>query len=390
MDKNAASPIEQSIKRTKLEGFVDKNSGRVENDFMRSHQSQSLHPITALSLITLFGLCSNSGEAKDFNPDNPLNPPAPVYWCPSKMPDQQISTKKSSGCQPLYDKEAENSFQQKARAQGFDLPEREPIKIVELQNAASQFADRYRNFLSCCTLDEDATATITDLIDEANHILKAVQQKGIFNSSGFGIGSGGDGLGGGPGQSPKLGTFARQWTLSEIVGTVARARNDLSALSTKLEKLNEDRQALEKADYEASGRERSRIEEEENAIRREFTPKKPAASAPTGMEIQDTTLPSRIGGDIEDTKLNPNFGADIGYSVSPYSNVGESLRPRRGDDVQDSNIPHRPGTDLQDTTIPNSTGFEIDKTQNPDGSSTIQRRGVGPTIGDSDLNRKRR
>lgn len=359
---------------------------------MRTQHTLSLHIFIVVSFFILVGLFLNSGEmeAKDFSPDNPLNTPAPVYWCPSKTPDQQISTKKSSGCLPLYDKEAEDLFLEKARAQGFDFPERQPIKIVDLQNAASQFADRYRNFLSCCTTNSDATGKIADLIDEANHILKAVQQKGVFNSSGFGVGSGGDGLGGGPGESPKLGTFARQWTLSEIVGTVARARDDLSSLSMRLEKLNEAQQSLGNADYEASGRERLRIQEEEEAIRREFKSKKPAASAPTGMEIQDTTLRSRIGGDIEDTKLNPNFGADIGYTVSPYSNVGESLRPRRGEGIQDSTIPSRPGTDLQDTVIPNSTGFEIDKSQNAEGSSTIPRRGIGPSIGDSDLNSKRR
>jgi hypothetical protein len=108
------------------------------------------------------------------------------------------------------------------------------------------------------------------------------------------------------------------------------------------------------------------------------------------MEIQDTTLRSRIGGEIEDTKLNANFGADIGASVSPYSNARESLRPRRGDDIHDSQLPHRPGTDFQDTVIPNSTGFEIDNVQNRDGASTSPRRGVGPSIGDSDLNRKHR
>ncbi len=356
----------------------------------------------AISLVTLVGLFLNSvaTEAKDFNPDNPLNAPAPVYWCPSKTADQQISTKKGSGCQPLYNQQADESFRQRARQQGFDLPDRDPIKIVELQNEASKFSDRYRTFLSCCLTGSDAPTEIVDLIDEANHILKAVQQKGIFNSSGFGVGSGGSGgpgdgagsggLGGGPGQAPKLGTFARQFTLSEIVGTVAGARDDLSSLISRLEKLNEAKQTLGSADYEASGRERLHIQDEEDAIRRDFKSKIPPASAPTGMQIQDTTLRSRIGGDIEDTKLNPNFGADINYSVSPYSNVGESLRPRRGNDVQDSNLPHRPGTDLQDTVIPNSTGFEIDKSQNPDGSSTIPRRGVGPSIGDSDLNSKRR
>jgi hypothetical protein len=375
---------------------------------MRTQHSISLHLVTAISLVTLLGLFLNSEEtaAKDFNPDNPLNAPAPVYWCPSKTPDQQISTKKGSGCQPLYNQQADESFRERARQQGFDLPDRDPIKIVELQNAASKFSDRYRTFLSCCLTGSDAPIEIVDLIDEANHILKAVQQKGIYNSTGFGVGSradgspgsgpgdgsvaGSGGLGGGPGQAPKLGTFARQFTLSEIVGTVARARDDLSSLVTRLEKLNEAKQTLGSADYEASGRERLHIQDEEDAIRRDFKSKIPPASAPTGMQIQDTTLRSRIGGDIEDTKLNPNFGADINYSVSPYSNVGESLRPRRGNDLQDSNLPLRPGTDLQDTVIPNSTGFEIDKSQNPDGSSTIPRRGVGPSIGDSDLNSKRR
>jgi hypothetical protein len=132
------------------------------------------------------------------------------------------------------------------------------------------------------------------------------------------------------------------------------------------------------------------IQEEEEAIRKYFGSKKPPSSAPTGMEIQDKTFRSRIGGEIEDTNLTPNFGADIGYSVSPYSNVGESLRPRRGDAIHDSQLPYRPGLEGQDTTIPNSTGFQIDQAQNPDGSSTLQRRGAGPAIGDSDLNSKRR
>lgn len=342
-----------------------------------------------LFLIVPF-LCLEQADAKDFNPDNPLNQPAPVYWCSSKTPDQQISTKKSSGCEPLYDQQTAESFRGSARQQGFDLPDRDPIKIVELQNAASKFSDRYRTFVSCCMTDNSAPAEIVDLIDEANHILKAVQQKGIFNSAGFGVGSGPGGLGGGSAQGPKLGTFARQFTLSEIVGTVAHARADLFRLKGRLEKLNEAQQGLSEVDYETSGRAKAQIQEDEEAIKKDFKAKRPPSSAPTGMEIQDTTLRSRIGGDIEDTKLNANFGADIGASVSPYSNVSESLRPRRGDDVHDSVLLHRPGVDLQDTVVPNSTGFEIDKSQNPEGASTIQHRGIGASIGDSDLNSKKR
>ena len=356
---------------------------------MSKRHSVSSYGRPFLFLIVPF-LCVEQSGAKDFSPDNPLNPPAPVYWCSSKTPDQQISTRKSSGCEPLYDQQAAESFRESARRQGFDLPDRDPIKIVELQNAASKFSDRYRTFISCCLTDNSAPAEIVDLIDEANHVLKAVQQKGIFNSAGFGIGSGNGGLGGGSAQGPKLGTFARQFTLSEIVGTVAHARADLFRLKGRLDKLNEAQQGLSEVDYEASGRAKVQIQEEEEAIKREFKAKRPPSSAPTGMEIQDTTLRSRIGGDIEDTKLNSHFGADIGASVSPYSNVGESLRPRRGDDVHDSKLPHRPGVDIQDTSMSSSTGFEIDGAQNREGTSTLPRRGIGASIGDSDLNNRRR
>ena len=349
-------------------------------------------------------LCLEQTDAKDFNPDNPLNQPAPVYWCSSKTPDQQISTKKSSGCEPLYDHQAAESFRETALQRGFDLPDRDPIKIVELQNAASRFSDRYRTFVSCCLTDGNAPEKVVDLIDEANHILKAVQQKGIYNSAGFGIGSradgspgigpgdgsGSGGLGGGAGRGPKLGTFARQFTLSEIVGTVARAREDLFRLNERLDRLNEAQKNFGEVEYEHSGRARLQIQDEEEAIKREFKSKKLPSAAPTGMDIQDTTLRSRIGGDIEDTRLNANFGADIGASVSPYSNVNESLRPRRGEDAHDSQLPHRPGADIQETSMSSSTGFEVDRAQNREGTSTLPRRGVGATIGDSDLNSKKR
>jgi hypothetical protein len=366
--------------------------------------SQWIVLISSLAFFLSCFLNSPASKAKDFNLDNPLNTPAPIFWCPGKTQDQQIATKQRAGCRPLYDQQADDRFRARAQKEGYDLPHRNPIKIVELQNAASKFSERYRHFLSCCLMSDETQREIVNLIDEANHILKAVQQKGIYNSAGFGIGSRADGspgtapgdgtgtggLGGGPGQAPKLGTFARQYTLSEIVGTVARAREDLLGLKQRLEKLGEAQQGLNELDYEASGQARLQVLEEEESIKREFTSKKPPASAPTGMDIQDTTLRSRIGGDIEDTTLNANFGADIGASVSPYSNINESLRPRRGDKVHDSSLPHRAGTDLHDTVMPSSTGFEIDNSQNRDGASTIQRRGVGPSVGDSDLNSRRR
>jgi len=333
---------------------------------MPLNYSPSSHIRPFLFFILPF-LCLEQADAKDFNPDNPLNQPALVYWCSNKAPDRQISPQKSAGCEPLYDQQVAESFREKARQQGFDLPDRDPIKISELQNVASKFSDRYRTFLSCCLTTSDAPSEIVEMIDEANHILQAVRQKGVYNSTELG---------------------KRQGT--NIIGVVARAREDLLRLQDRLDKLNEAQQRLKEVDYETSGRANAQIQEDEEAIKKEFKAKRPPSSAPTGMEIQDTTLRSRIGGDIEDAKLNSHFGADIGASVSPYSNAGESLRPRRGQDVHDSQLPHRPGTDMQDTSISSSTGFEVDRAQNREGTSTLPHRGVGAAIGDSDLNSKKR
>ncbi|MCS6897337.1 MAG: hypothetical protein NZM29_05130 [Nitrospira sp.] len=332
---------------------------------------------------------SDQSEAKSFKQDNPLNAPAPIFWCPHKTSDQRLSAKPEAGCRLLYDKREDESLREEAKRLGYDLPERLPLKIVNIQSEAVRFSDRYRHFLLCCLTDDEAPGEIILLIDHANHILQAIQQNGVFNAAGFGTGTGSDGLGGGVGEAPKLGTFARQFTLSEIVGAVAGAREDLLNLRHRLQKLADLQQSLEGQDYETAGRTRLLLQEEEEAIRRDFQARQPPSSAPTGMDIQDTTLPTRIGGDIEETTLNSHFGADIGAAVSPYSNVNESLRPRRGEAVHDSLLPHRPGTDLQDTVLPNSTGFEIDKAQNRGGTSTIPLRGVGPFIGDSDLNRRR-
>jgi hypothetical protein len=336
-----------------------------------------------------------AAQAAEFKMDNPLNQPGKIYWCPNRGADKQIAATPDSGCSPLYDVERDaKKPDQPNQASHEDSTQKEPLKIIDIQNEASKFAREYREFLDCCAGDFDSLERLDELSDQSNHILKSVQQKGIYNSAGFGMGSGADGLGGGPGQSPKLGTFARQWTLSEIVGTVATGRDNLMKIRTRLKELGDRSEKLDTLDYEQRGREERRIHEEREGIARDLRAKRPPASAPTGMDIQDTTIPTRIGGDIENTNLNrslnPSFGADIGATVSPYSNVNESLRPRRGEDVKDSNLSDRVGPRTQDTTLPNAFGFEINGSENAGSSSSVQMRGVGPSIGDSSLNNQSR
>jgi hypothetical protein len=344
----------------------------------------------AILLLSLAMEPTNSWP-KEFDPNNPLNPPAPIYWCPERTADKLITTTPDPGCSPLVGTEDEK------KTGGKEEKAKDPIKIVEIQNEASKFVKRYREFLDCCASKTDSIEDIEELHDQATHILRSVQQKGIYNSSGFGIGDnslgpGNEGLGGGAGKAPKLGTIARQYTLSEIVGTVARARDDLGKLKMRLQQLAESKQRVNTLDYEAAGRERRRIEEEEDTIATDFRSKRLPASAPTGMEIQNTTLPSRIGGEIESTTLGSSFGADINRTVSPYSDVREDLHPRRGQSIQDTNLPTRSGPGLgggntPPSDLPTSTGFEIGTTQGPTGPSTNPAR-VGPSIGDSSLNNR--
>ena len=354
----------------------------------------ALHPrysfasvFTGLVLLTLLP----PAQAGEFRSDNPLNQPGKIYWCPGRTADKRITATPDAGCTPLYDAERDEKKPASGNQDKHSESEtKAPLKIVDIQNTASKFTRDYREFLECCASEWDSVDRIDELLEQSNHILMSVQQKGIYNSAGFGVGSGVDGLGGGPGQSPKLGTFARQWTLSEIVGTVAIARDDLKKLRTRMKGLLTRYEKLDSLDYEQRGREERRIEDERETIAHDIRPKRPAASAPTGMDIQDTTIPTRIGGDIENTNLNralnPSFGADIGATVSPYSNVNESLRPRRGEDLRDSVLTDRVGAHTQDTTLPNVSGFEINAGENAEHSSSAHIRGVGPAIGDSSLN----
>ena len=277
------------------------------------HYPRPLAPLlTALFLVGLLP----TAQAGEFRPDNPLNQPGKIYWCPNRTADKRITATPDAGCTPLYDAERDAKKPDTPDQAGYEEPStKEPLKIVEIQNEASKFTREYRAFLDCCASEWDSLERIDELMEQSNHILMSIQQKGIYNSAGFGVGSGAGGLGGGPGQSPKLGTFARQWTLSEIVGTVAIARDDLTKIKTRLKGLIGRYEKLDSLDYEQRGREERRIEDEREAIVHDIRSKRPAGSAPTGMDIQDTTIPTRIGGDIENTNLNRSLNTSFGEYI---------------------------------------------------------------------------
>ncbi|MEW6543498.1 MAG: hypothetical protein AB1411_07795 [Nitrospirota bacterium] len=319
--------------------------------------------------------CFSPANAAELDPKNPLNPPGPVYWCPHKTPDQQYAATLQPGCSPLVEEADKRRAAEREKEK--KLKARAPIKIQDIQSEASRFAHRYREFLDCCASDPGSLDELEEIQDQAYFLLKAIQETGLVNMS-----------------QPDC-PNCRGWTLSQIIRTVAQARDDLRKLRKRWQGLDEAYERLNQQDYEAASRERRRIQEEESALQKEFRPVVPPQSAPTGTDLSATdrtqgppatTLPNRVGTAIESTTLPSAFGVDIGEVGSPASDPRD-LNPRRGLDTQNTTLPTRQGTATQDTTLPNSTGFEIGTQQGPAGSTSLPTR-VGPAAGDSSFNRR--
>lgn len=294
--------------------------------------------------------------------------PGAVYYCPDKAPDQQLSARPGPGCVPFVDKAEEAAKAEKreaAKKKGADVKERPPVRIENLEREISSFLADYRKFLACCINTPDSLDTVEDLEDRASSLLKDIQEKGLTNMQ----------------------TSQRGMTLSQLISPVVQAKIDLQKLQRKLGSLEQAKGKLDDLDYETAGRERRRIQQEEEALSKEFRPTLPPESARTGTGISETTLPHKYGEPVGETTLPTATGADIETLVSPGSEQERSLRPRMGLETQDSTLTPRHGTESQDTTLPSSTGFEAGTSQGPTGQSTTPSR-AGSSIGDSDLNKR--
>src|SRR5437016_7591063 len=103
-------------------------------------------------VLAMLALMSPSAtDATELRSNNPLNPPAPIYWCPKRTPDQQYSTTQAPGCTPLVS-EADKQRAAEREKEGM-LQARPPIKIQNIQTEISKFLRQYRRFLDCCAND---------------------------------------------------------------------------------------------------------------------------------------------------------------------------------------------------------------------------------------------
>lgn len=258
----------------------------------------------------------------------------PLYWCPERSADQQLAATPEPGCRPLVEKNAQTEKKKPRPA----------IQVENLQSEVSAFLRRYRQFLDCCASDPLSLDRLEELQDQAADLLRTAQT-GLFT------------------EQMKL----RGFTFRELIPPVARARDELQSLKGRLERLGESKEKLDTLGYESAGRARRKLQEEEQAIQKEFRPTPPAESARTGTEITDTSLPNRVGTTSGNTSLPNTTGTEAGTSTLPSAtglDIGKTPET---------------GKQIGDTTLPNRTGFETE-------STTVPKR-VGPNIGDSSLNK---
>lgn len=183
--------------------------------------------------------------AAELNPNNPLNPPGQLYWCPNRPADQQLAAAPYPDCKLLVEDEEQQDDEKGIKKK------RPQITIQNIQNEASTFVRQYSKFLDCCATDVGSLNEVEDLEQQASHILKSIQESGILNAA----------------ASSGIGTIGRQWTLKEIIGSVVQARDDLRKIKQRLELIGRSRDKLPTLGHEAAGRERLKIQQMEESIR---------------------------------------------------------------------------------------------------------------------------
>ncbi len=294
---------------------------------------------------------STPGTALADGAEKPRKPPV-IYWCPDRPADQQIAAGPGAGCAPLVDAQAPSTQADQARQKALAA-----IRIDQIQSESTQFLRRYNDFLDCCVDDLTELSRVKDLQAESANLLRSIQSSGLYHA----------------------GMTVRQFTLGEIVRQVAQSHRDLTTLRARMEHLDKATNALDGLDPAAAAAEARRLDDEREALTKEFRPKRPASSARTGMGIQDTTVPTRYG---ESPTGTSTLQSATGDEIAERSN----LETRPGDAIRDTTLSERYGSATETTTLRSSTGFGIGQSQNSGGASSTPTR-VGPDLGDSSLNR---
>ena len=306
--------------------------------------------------LLVFGLVLAGAGVAPFLQDSAQ---ATMYLCPGKTGDI-IQLQPGPGCKPLVDPKAE----QKAEADKKPAKPRPDIGVTpdNIEASVASFLKRYREFMSCCSTDPAMIKDIDDLDYEAGEILK---------------------------QADKLvgQRFSLVASHGALVLPVVEARDKLRALKAKHKQLDQAYEKAEGLDYDAAGRERRKLQEEEAAMQREFQPAPQPSRAPTGKDVGDSRF-----NDISQT--GPALGG------TSTLNRDAAVGPAAGQGTLDKAA--RTGTEsvgqsgLNDASqtgpaLEGTSSFNRDSQIGPGlkgGSSLNEQSSTGPSVGQSDLNKR--
>ncbi len=328
---------------TKLVGFIDKDSSRVENGFMRSLTAATplyVTVFTAGAALTFSVIAAATASAA-----------SPVYWCPDRKADQQYSATQAPGCVPLVEKKEAQTVEQEGEAATSEKAPRD-FKIENLQRDVSAFLREYRQFLSCCKTDPDELQRIADLGEEVSELLESTQRQ-LSNYS----------------------MASRGIMLRDMITPVATARADLRTLRSRLGKIGDASNRREQVDFEESGRETRTMRDLEESIDRDIRAPKLPGSAKTGMDIgvapaagPNIGKAPRTGAQTESGRT----GQDIGASPKSSTDIGAS-----GPTGFEIGATGRAGPSIGESTLNSDTSSAV--------NSSLQRSTIGSNISDSSI-----
>ena len=342
MRRAIAWPIEQTVKSTKSASFIDKDSSRDENGFMRSFTTAKALCVTVFMgglALTFSGITATTASAA-----------SPLYWCPDRKADQQYSATTGPGCASLVEKKETQIAEQEGETLTGDKPPRD-FKVENLQGDVSTFLNKYRQFLDCCKTDLSELQQVEEMGDEVGDLLKSTQT----NMSNHSMAS-------------------RGIMLREMIPPVDKARSDLKKLRATLERISTSTNARDSGDFEESGREAHAIREMEESIERDIRAPKLSTGPKTGASIGSAPA---AGPSIGKTPKTGNMigaegltGQDIGASSKNSHDIGGS-----GPAGFEIGATGRAGPSLGESNLNNESSSAV--------GSSLQRSTVGSSLSDS-------
>lgn len=291
----------------------------------------------------------------------------PIDFCANRTPDQQLgataqprqgaSSAKDSGCQPLAEKRAPSSPEETEPSKESSTPPR-ALKLDHLPAEVAQFLGKYRDFLACCKTDLADLEQVEELGNEVGELL-ALAQSELFS------------------EHVKL----RGWTLRELILPVAKARQDLQELRSRLEDIARRHQHRDSLEGEEALRETHAIQEAQEAIEKDYRAPTLPGGARTGRDIGSSSSAGTTIGKTPTTGttigssgltgvqigVTPKTGTDIG-TMGPTGfaiggtgragpDIGESGFNRYESSSVDSSLPSSTiGSSLQDSTVGSDLG----------------------------------